>query len=444
MVQFHTGVGLTTLALLLVVVMPAHAVLIASDSASDSAYADGWQGQNPDDGETPGMDNGGSGFEAWDFAEGFWNPDLSPYSAAHFISGVDEDPTQFNDLGEPAWGLTNANQGFFNYTARAKRPLLAPLEIGHTVSVDFDSPEVLAGLGGLGDPAGLEIELFGPGGENALRLLAQTGVNGGNWTLFSDDLPVNTGINVSDTSDGSTVSFMKTGADHGILTVDGQVFSVADMSSDGQVTSIRFSMFSNGSGDAASPGAATGEREFFFNNLTIVNLRGDMDLDADLDFDDIDDFVLGLGDDAAYEEQYGLPASAKGDCDGDGDIDFDDIPYFVAMLSGLLLPGNMDLDGDVDFDDIDDFVLGLNDPNAYQQQRGLPAVVNGDIDQDGDIDFDDIPGFVVILSGGGVHSVPEPSTRALLILAGAMGMLGVGARPLSRRPRAGPEVARGC
>jgi virginiamycin B lyase len=61
---------------------------------------------------------------------------------------------------------------------------------------------------------------------------------------------------------------------------------------------------------------------------------GDMDRDEDVDFDDIDDFVLGLNDPANYEEIFGVPSSLNGDTDGDGDLDFDDIDPFVAILGG--------------------------------------------------------------------------------------------------------------
>jgi hypothetical protein len=63
-------------------------------------------------------------------------------------------------------------------------------------------------------------------------------------------------------------------------------------------------------------------------------LLGDMDCDGDVDFDDIDPFVLGLNDPTEYETQFGVPPAAKGDMDGDGDFDFDDIPGFVAVLQG--------------------------------------------------------------------------------------------------------------
>ncbi|MFV2065414.1 MAG: peptidylprolyl isomerase [Pirellulales bacterium] len=66
-----------------------------------------------------------------------------------------------------------------------------------------------------------------------------------------------------------------------------------------------------------------------------VPLSGDMNHDDQVDFDDIDPFVLGLGDPAGYEAIYGVPATDNGDSDSDGDLDFDDIPPFVTLLGGV-------------------------------------------------------------------------------------------------------------
>jgi hypothetical protein len=61
-------------------------------------------------------------------------------------------------------------------------------------------------------------------------------------------------------------------------------------------------------------------------------LTGDMDLDGDVDFDDVDNFVLGLNDAAAYKSMFGISSSVGGDTDGDGDHDFDDIDGFVTIV----------------------------------------------------------------------------------------------------------------
>jgi len=59
---------------------------------------------------------------------------------------------------------------------------------------------------------------------------------------------------------------------------------------------------------------------------------GDMDCDGDVDFDDINPFVLALGGPAGYYAQYPNCIWLNGDCDGDGDVDFDDINAFVALI----------------------------------------------------------------------------------------------------------------
>ena len=66
-----------------------------------------------------------------------------------------------------------------------------------------------------------------------------------------------------------------------------------------------------------------------------------MDGDADVDFDDIDPFVLGLTDPPAYQALFGVPAALKGDCDHDADQDFDDIACFVGILAGGLRDGDL-------------------------------------------------------------------------------------------------------
>ena len=59
---------------------------------------------------------------------------------------------------------------------------------------------------------------------------------------------------------------------------------------------------------------------------------GDLDCDGDVDFDDINPFVLALSGQAAYETQYPECNWLNGDCDADGDVDFDDINPFVGLI----------------------------------------------------------------------------------------------------------------
>lgn len=64
-----------------------------------------------------------------------------------------------------------------------------------------------------------------------------------------------------------------------------------------------------------------------------ADLIGDMDWDDDVDFDDINPFVLGLTDPIAYENQFGVSPEVKGDIDGDGDQDLGDIGPFKELLA---------------------------------------------------------------------------------------------------------------
>src|SRR4051812_38524046 len=92
-----------------------HAATIASDIASNAAYAaesgGAWKGLNPTADENPaGSDDGGIGFQVWDFSGGFHYPTQSPYGRLnHFIDGVDFAHSSFNNLGSKGFGLTNAN-----------------------------------------------------------------------------------------------------------------------------------------------------------------------------------------------------------------------------------------------------------------------------------------------------------------------------------------------
>ncbi len=67
--------------------------------------------------------------------------------------------------------------------------------------------------------------------------------------------------------------------------------------------------------------------------LAQAQLRGDLDCDGDVDFDDISPFVLALGGQAGYEAQYPECNWLNADCNEDGTVDFDDISAFVALLS---------------------------------------------------------------------------------------------------------------
>jgi len=66
------------------------------------------------------------------------------------------------------------------------------------------------------------------------------------------------------------------------------------------------------------------------------HLRGDMNGDGDLDFDDVEPFVLGLNNPDGYEAIYGVPPAVRGDMDQNGAFDFDDIGLFTTTLTNGL------------------------------------------------------------------------------------------------------------
>ena len=63
-------------------------------------------------------------------------------------------------------------------------------------------------------------------------------------------------------------------------------------------------------------------------------LLGDIDLDGDVDSDDLDGFVLGLTDPAAYEAQYGVSPVMHGNLNQDGYLDINDVEPFVGLVGG--------------------------------------------------------------------------------------------------------------
>lgn len=61
--------------------------------------------------------------------------------------------------------------------------------------------------------------------------------------------------------------------------------------------------------------------------------EGDMDLDGDQDFDDIEPFVQAMMSPVSYESMFLVSSTFNGDIDGDGILDFDDIDDFLAALT---------------------------------------------------------------------------------------------------------------
>jgi hypothetical protein len=116
--------------------LPASAGLAAADVASNFAYAaetsGAWKGLSPTANENPpGTDEG---FEPWNFRGGQHVMTQSPYGKLnHFTDGIDFAPSAYNQLGAPAFGLTNDNLSQGGATARATRKF--PLSVGASIVV---------------------------------------------------------------------------------------------------------------------------------------------------------------------------------------------------------------------------------------------------------------------------------------------------------------------
>jgi hypothetical protein len=83
-----------------------------------------------------------------------------------------------------------------------------------------------------------------------------------------------------------------------------------------------------------------GTSGMYFDDIVLRNrceqpgVLGDLNCDGAINFDDINPFVLALGDPAGYAVAYPDCDILNADCNSDGQVDFDDINPFVAILSG--------------------------------------------------------------------------------------------------------------
>ncbi|MFV1981280.1 MAG: hypothetical protein ACC655_09025, partial [Rhodothermia bacterium] len=87
-----------------------------------------------------------------------------------------------------------------------------------------------------------------------------------------------------------------------------------------------------------------------------------------------------------------------------------DVPDATVAVMPLI--GDMDQNGEIGTDDTIALVLGLRDPEGYEQTYGSLPSVFGDTDGDGDLDFDDIPGFVELLRGNPLVVGPQAAGEA--------------------------------
>lgn len=218
----------------------------------------------------------------------------------------------FNDLGGPAFALTNSNRAFFGYTTRATRVLNRPLTPGASVTLDFDNP-ILDPLAN-NDTAGIIIRFNSGGGPRTAAnpdvserfgLFVQDNFRQGDWQVTDSRGTVRTDVPHTATTTGATLRFSLVDEEQyafELLTLDG---SAALYSGGGTLTgalgrsidSIELVLFGAG-------GSATGERELFFDNLTVRSpfsgVEGDFNNDGRVDAADY----------TAWRDRQGDPAGA--------------------------------------------------------------------------------------------------------------------------------------
>jgi hypothetical protein len=284
--------------------------VIAVDSASDPAYGDGWQGLNGVNAAETGMDDGGSGFLPWNFDDTWWEAVRSPYNEPHFI---DTKPSSYNNLGAPAFALTNGNVPYNGYTTTATRPFARALKVGDQVSVDIDNPAMqpLAAF----DSTGFIIGLQTASGMERFGFYTTQGFNDDQWSITdSRGSETASGLTAEAGSSGFKLTFKLTGEETYKLTItprgggapltfEGNLANPGK----GEIGRIQFLMYGNGSGDGRN--MATGERELYFNSLLI--------------------------------EPSGGPASTQrpSDCNQDGSLDISDaVCLLFRLFQGGILP----------------------------------------------------------------------------------------------------------
>ena len=321
------------------------AEVIASDSASDPAYTDGWQGLNGFVPSETGSDNGGFGFLPWDFeaGEGFWEAEFSPYSEPHFI---DTEPSSFNDIGAPAFAITNANRPLFGYTTLATRPFAQSLRPGDQFSVDIDNPLMQKPVPL--DSAGFVVTLRTAGNTERFGFFTTQDFNNNEWAITDlSGSETTSGLSDIEGSTGFRFTFRLTGEESYRLTITPHGGTPATFQGmlrrpgTGEITRIQFLMWGNGSGDGRM--GATGAREFFFNNLVIerVTVEGPLQRPSDCNQDggvDISDAICLLsrlfqGGALPCEPDLSSPGNV-GLLDGNGDsrVDLSDAVRLLDFL----------------------------------------------------------------------------------------------------------------
>jgi len=259
---------------------------VASDSGSDPAYADNWQGLSGYYGTTEDIflysgvpDNGGFGFQPWNFYYDYNQPGVN--GSNRFINSLgggnatygvgNPFSSAYNNLGANAFTLSNGSNYNGAYAATtASRSFSAPLTVGKTFSFDIDNPALPSLPPAPFGSDGFIVSLSSGGTFGSVRvgLFAQTNFNAGFWDLNG----VGSILDSTATSTGATISVTITGAETYDLLITplgggAPLYSVvgATMANAGfgDIDTLRVTRYS-------SAQTTNGRNEFYFDNLSIV------------------------------------------------------------------------------------------------------------------------------------------------------------------------------
>jgi hypothetical protein len=276
------------------------------DSASQTAYADGWQAG----------DNGGTGFGAWSFSFSGSAAALV-HPAPRFIATT---ALAGNSLPTPAFALTTSDRPTFYDTSAVGRQI-GPLVVGDVLRIDVDGSALDNSAAAYS--TGNTIQLLGADGVERFGLFTNNRLNGNQWTTEG----VATGVPAAG---AFTLEFTLTAADAynvALLPVGGgaplysRVGGTLRGTAGSAVTRIRISTFGTGS-------SSDGTKELFFNNLVVQSpAAASADFDGDTDVDGSDFLVWQRG----VELANGATRS-QGNADGDEDVDSEDLAIWKSQF----------------------------------------------------------------------------------------------------------------
>ncbi len=179
-----------------------------------------------------------------------------------------------------------------------------------------------------------------------------------------------------------------------------------------------------GDGGVGSIVARSYDLQFSLNEPVSMGKTGDFDMDGDVDYDDLDQYINNLG-------SAPTGALADLDLDGDSDIDIDDFNQHLTQLVETTngqtgtFAGDTNRDGTVDV--LNDAATLINNLNA----TGGPSFSLGNFNADDSVDvLNDAAALINNLgetnepTGGApaASAVPEPGSLSMLALAGLTAM----------------------